>query len=397
MKRRLAALLAILLALPLLCGAAEASETAELVFSSFEGGGPEYQVAIEDPEIASFACRTEYDDPDGAELLGAGFRIIYTFIGLKPGTTRLIVTQSSPLVEHCDAAYTLAVDEALNVTLSPDGPRVITGFSYFRFGELAYDGYQIARVADGYQVSVNNGPFRKLDPAVADALCQVIETWDLFRWDGFDETQSDVLDGEGFSLEVLFSDGALIRAWGNNAFPEDYFEAAGEMQHILEDIGAAPALTLDGLLDFLAGLVPERRELTVGADVAFGDVTDFYYTYDSSAFPPEYQRYRFYAQGGAFFFYHETREGGRWPLMEEDVTVSGTVELTEAQWAQFCDCLDGGTVRDREERLETGDAGPWLFLYWNGDAGECQEFSFASWEKRAAFEALCEALSDKAQ
>ena len=72
MKRMLAALLAILLALPALCGAAEAAETAELVFSSYEGGGPEYQVAIEDPEVASFACRTEYDDPVGAEILDAG-------------------------------------------------------------------------------------------------------------------------------------------------------------------------------------------------------------------------------------------------------------------------------------------------------------------------------------
>lgn len=392
MKRMLAALLAILLTLPALCGAAEAAETAELVFSSYEGGGPEYQVAIEDPEVASFACRTEYDDPDGAEILDAGYRIIYTFTGLKPGTTRLTVTQSSPLVERYDAAYTLAVDEGLNVSLSLDGPRVLTGFAYFRFGELAYDGYQIARAADGYQVSVNNGPFRKLDPAVADALCQVIETWDLFRWDGFDESMSDVLDGEGFSLEVLFSDGASIRAWGDNAFPEDYFEAAGELQDILEDISPSPTLTLDGLLDFLADLAPERRELTVGADVAFGDITDFYYTYNPSSFPPEYQRYRFYVEDGTRFFYHETREGDGWPLTEEDVTASGTAELTEAQWAQFCDCLNGGTVRDREEHLETGDAGPWLYLYWNGDAGECQEFSFASWEKREAFEALCEAL-----
>ena len=97
-------------------------------------------------------------------------------------------------------------------------------------------------------------------------------------------------------------------------------------------------------------------------------------------------------EDGTPFFFHETREGDGWPLTEEDVTVSGTAELTEAQWAQFCDCLNGGTVRDREEHLETGDAGPWLYLYWNGDAGECQEFSFASWEKREAFEALCEAL-----
>ena len=255
MKRRLAALLAFLLILSALCGAAAEAGAVEMTFSSFDGGGPEYWLEIEDPEIATFACRKEYDTPDEAELPGAAYRIIYTFTGLKPGETRLTVSQSSPLLEGFDATYILAVDEALNVSLSLDEPRIITSFALSRFGELAYDGYQIVLLSDEYQVSVNDGMFKKLDPEVVDALYRVIETWDLFRWDGFSETRSDVLDGEGFRLEVLFSDGTSIHAWGDNAFPEDYFEAVGEMQQILEGIDAAPALTLDGLLDFLAGIM----------------------------------------------------------------------------------------------------------------------------------------------
>ena len=37
---------------------------------------------------------------------------------------------------------------------------------------------------------------------------------------------------------------------------------------------------------------------TVGVDIAFQDIMDFYYTYDASTDPPVYQRYRVYADGG---------------------------------------------------------------------------------------------------
>ena len=69
---------------------------------------------------------------------------------------------------------------------------------------------------------------------------------------------------------------------------------------------------------------------TVGIDIAFEDITDFFYTYDASTAPPHYQRYRFFAEDGKHYFYHETREGG-WPQTEADITCSGAVELTEEQ------------------------------------------------------------------
>ena len=37
---------------------------------------------------------------------------------------------------------------------------------------------------------------------------------------------------------------------------------------------------------------------TVGIDVPFEDISDFYYTYDASTAPPHYQRYRFYTEDG---------------------------------------------------------------------------------------------------
>ena len=133
---------------------------------------------------------------------------------------------------------------------------------------------------------------------------------------------------------------------------------------------------------------------TVGIDIAFEDITDLYYTYDASTAPPHYQRYRFYVEDGKHYFYHETREGGSWPQTEADITCSGTVELTEEQWTAFCDLLNGGTASRREEHLESGDAGPWLYIYWRGGETEGREFSFEQPGIVLAFEAFCTDIAD---
>lgn len=137
-----------------------------------------------------------------------------------------------------------------------------------------------------------------------------------------------------------------------------------------------------------------RRSAVVGDDIAGEDISEFYFTYDASTYPPEFQRYRLFKKDGRVFFYHEKREGDHWPLREEDATVTGTTELTGEQWNAFFDLLKGGVVRAREEHLEAGGSGPWLFLYWKNDRGKIQEYSFASYEKQCAFEKLCEALKE---
>ena len=130
----------------------------------------------------------------------------------------------------------------------------------------------------------------------------------------------------------------------------------------------------------------------VGKGIDPASVTDFYYTYDASTAPPHYQRYRFYAEDGAHFFYHETREGGGWPQTEADITVSGTVALTDEQWEAFLELIRGGTASPRVESLDDGDAGPWLFIYWTGGESDGRAFSFESREKESGFCDLCASL-----
>lgn len=135
---------------------------------------------------------------------------------------------------------------------------------------------------------------------------------------------------------------------------------------------------------------PSKAELIVGEDILIEDITEFYYTEDSSAFPPYYQRYRFYTEKGKYYFYHETREGEEWPLTEKHIAVKGTIKLSEDEWDEFFDFLKDGTVKRRGENIDSGGSGPWLYLYWDNDGGEYREFTFSSREKLDAFEEYCE-------
>ena len=135
----------------------------------------------------------------------------------------------------------------------------------------------------------------------------------------------------------------------------------------------------------------------VGKKVTEDKFKEFYYTYATTVNPPEFQRYRFFMEDGKAFFYHEKREGNNTFLTEEDITLSGTRELSGEEWNTFWAFLDGGTVKKRTERTDSGNPGPWLYLYWDGDKNACQVFSFKEQDTVYAFEEFCEGLVQSMQ
>ena len=155
---------------------------------------------------------------------------------------------------------------------------------------------------------------------------------------------------------------------------------------------------LAGLL-MMAGsgctMIEEASKKTVGTDIRIEDITEFYYTEDGSSFPPYFQRYRFYAEAGKYAFSHETREGDHWPLTQDDATVTGTLSLSEEEWAGFFEYLKDGTVTKREDDFSAGDDGPWLYLYWKNDRDSWQVFAFASYSRLKDFETYCESLRER--
>lgn len=132
-----------------------------------------------------------------------------------------------------------------------------------------------------------------------------------------------------------------------------------------------------------------RRAYVVGEKIARGDIREFWYTVSTSTDPPLFQRYRFTKNEDRVSFYHEKREGDHWPLRETDITVSGTLELSSEQRDRLYALLAGGTVSEREESLECGDSGPWLYLYWTRDRGKYREYEFTDYGRRLEFEEFC--------
>ena len=143
----------------------------------------------------------------------------------------------------------------------------------------------------------------------------------------------------------------------------------------------------------IAVFAAKGRQRTVGTDILLSDVTEFYYTTAASTNPASRQQYRFYMEGEQWWFYHESREGSHWPLTEKDITACGAKQLSQQEYEQFTACISGGSVIKRTENADSGSRGPWLYLYWKGDKGKYQQFSFADYAAQTAFEQFCAELA----
>ncbi len=232
MKRMILILLAALLCISF-CAAEEdgaGGEETVLRFSSFAGGGYEYTCKVDDPSVVRCEAGYEYEE-HAEEIDGASFDFIVSLTGLKPGSTSVTVYARSPILENADSIYTVTVDDALRITLTP--VRALSSFFVYRSGEINYDFYQITREEDGYFVSVNEEPAQPVRADAAEALMRVIDTYDMVSWDGFSESRSFVLDGESFWLDFTLTDGTGIHAVGDNAYPAHYFDAMEEIWEIL--------------------------------------------------------------------------------------------------------------------------------------------------------------------
>ena len=232
MKRMLAAAL-LLCCLPFIALGESAAGEAVLTFSSFEGGGPEAWITLEDPSIAACRCFRSYDVPEGEPIPpGAGYTETCVISGLKPGTTTMTVSFGSALVETRETVYTVTVDDALKVTLFKQP--ALSLFRFSRGGYIVPQSYEVFVFDGDYYLCKNQAPSHKLAPETVDGLLSVIRDYDLTAWDGFQESALYVLDGEGFTLEIAFADGGRVWASGENAFPPHYHEAVHALESLLD-------------------------------------------------------------------------------------------------------------------------------------------------------------------
>lgn len=116
----------------------------------------------------------------------------------------------------------------------------IVSFSYSKRGSTAdsFASYQLEAQGDGDSALLTADfiVYGEVEASVGaeelDKLHEIIVAHDLDRWDGFDESDSMVLDGSGFSLSYVYADGSIVSAHGSNAFPEGYAAARDEIEAV---------------------------------------------------------------------------------------------------------------------------------------------------------------------
>lgn len=95
----------------------EAPGTAQITLESFDGGGPEFTVLIDNEELVSYESRIKYADSYDANLDGNGYTVTFVFTGSKPGETGMRIEERSPIADNLDRIYRVRVDDELNVQI----------------------------------------------------------------------------------------------------------------------------------------------------------------------------------------------------------------------------------------------------------------------------------------
>ncbi|MBO7519563.1 MAG: hypothetical protein J6T73_02190 [Clostridia bacterium] len=96
----------------------ESKKEATLSFDSFDGGGPSYDVKIEDESIAAYKQAHYYLNPDHDRMCGSGYEVNISFTGLKPGKTTAVIECRSSIADSFDTIYDITVDVDLAVTVT---------------------------------------------------------------------------------------------------------------------------------------------------------------------------------------------------------------------------------------------------------------------------------------
>ena len=95
--------------------------------------------------------------------------------------------------------------------------------------------YTLYKAGDEFLIVKNNKQFYGSDISAADEIIKIMDRYNIWAWDGFNENDPYVLDGEEFSLSADFTDGRSVQASGGNVFPDNYFEAFRALEQLFEE------------------------------------------------------------------------------------------------------------------------------------------------------------------
>ena len=76
----------------------------------------------------------------------------------------------------------------------------------------------------------------EVDKSIMDKIVEVLKKYEVRKWNGFDKTDKDVLDGDSFSLSVGLEDNKSISASGYMMWPNNYRNVENEISTIFMEI-----------------------------------------------------------------------------------------------------------------------------------------------------------------
>ena len=81
---------------------------------------------------------------------------------------------------------------------------------------------------EAIQLEIDNKFLKKIET--------ILQKYDVGKWNGFDKTDKNVLDGNSFSLNVSFTNNTRISASGYMKWPKNYKEVRDELDSLFNDL-----------------------------------------------------------------------------------------------------------------------------------------------------------------
>ena len=87
-----------------------------------------------------------------------------------------------------------------------------------------------------YGVGDEDAIVKNVDKEFVDRLLEIINKYNVDRWDGFNGTNKDVLDGDSFSLSIKTREKKYISATGYMSWPKNYGSFKAEVDALFEEL-----------------------------------------------------------------------------------------------------------------------------------------------------------------
>lgn len=76
----------------------------------------------------------------------------------------------------------------------------------------------------------------EVDESVMTQLKEIVDTHNIYNWDGFNRKKHFIMDGSSFKLEITYENDEDINAYGHMKYPKGYREAQKALVDFLDDL-----------------------------------------------------------------------------------------------------------------------------------------------------------------